>query len=27
MDSSRFFILLASPQAAASPWVAREVSY
>lgn len=27
MDASRYFILLASPEAAASPWVAREVSY
>jgi len=27
MDSSRYFILLASPEAAASPWVAREVTY
>ena len=27
MDTSRYFILLASPEAAASPWVAREISY
>jgi WD40 repeat protein len=27
LDGSEFFILLASPEAAASPWVAREVEY
>ncbi|MBW4721590.1 TIR domain-containing protein [Saccharothrix obliqua] len=27
LDRSRFFILLASPEAAASPWVGREVSH
>lgn len=27
LRSSRYFILLASPEAAASPWVAREVEY
>ena len=27
LDESTFFILLASPEAAASPWVAREVEY
>lgn len=27
LDGSRFFILLASPQAARSPWVEREVEY
>jgi WD40 repeat protein len=27
LDQSQFFILLASPEAAASPWVAREVEY
>src|SRR5215471_2611276 len=27
LDQSEFFILLASPEAAASPWVAREAEY
>jgi WD40 repeat protein len=27
IDGSRFFILLASPEAAASPWVPREIEY
>src|SRR6185437_12090047 len=27
LDQSSFFILLASPEAAASPWVARETEY
>ncbi|MGH3566260.1 MAG: TIR domain-containing protein [Pseudonocardia sp.] len=27
MDESRFFVLLASPAAAASPWVAKEIAY
>jgi hypothetical protein len=27
LDSSRFFILLASPESASSPWVQREVEY